>query len=36
MRKEYKLDETYSDKKLYEFLKENDYDKELAFSKLFD
>ena len=36
MRKEYNLDENYTNKRLYEVLKENDLDKELAFSKLFD
>ena len=35
MREEYGLDDSYSDKKLYEVLIENDLDVQLSFSKLF-
>ena len=35
MRKEYDLDESYSDKKIYEVLMENNLDVQLSFSKLF-
>ena len=35
MRKEYNLDQSFSDGKLYEVLKENNFDVELSFSNLF-